>query len=339
MKSNLILRNRSLYLLLLVLSVFVTTSCSDDEDDSTTIGYWTKDSDFAGVARKSAVSFTIGDKVYVTTGYDGKSRLTDLWEFDPAKSSWTRKADFPGKARSGAVGFAANGKGYVGTGYDASESFKDFWEYNPETNTWTQVADFPGTARYGAVALAIADKGYVGAGYDGNHLKDFWMFDPATGQWQEKVGLIGAKRLYAFAFTLNGKGYIGGGRNNGIYEADFLEYTPETDTWRKMKSLNSTDRDTDVESFPSPRASAATFEIGGRGYLVGGTTGSIMGDVWEYEPSTDIWTQRTSLSGTARESAVAFAIGNYGYVVTGAYSTYNFDDMWKYNPSLNSDGE
>ncbi|AKD05854.1 hypothetical protein PKOR_20245 [Pontibacter korlensis] len=308
------------------------TSCDSDEDTTDLLGDWQKASDFAGVSRSGAVAFTIGDMAYVGTGFDGNQRLTDFWQYDSNKGSWIRKASFPGTARNLAVSFTANGKGYVGTGFDGVNHLRDFWEYDPQTDTWTQIADFPGSARYGAVALSIDNKGYVGAGYDGNYQKDFWQYDPATGQWQERVGLGGAKRLNAFAFTYDGKGYIGGGINNGQFQSDFLEYDPVNDSWRKLKSLDENDREN--EDYPSPRTSAVTLVINNRVFVVGGSNGSALADVWEYEPLGDLWVERYSFEGSAREGAVGFALGGFGYITTGQSSTYRFDDLWQFDPTI-----
>jgi len=314
----------------------ILSSCDSDDDSEDIIGDWTKASDFSGVARSGAVSFLINDQAYVGTGYDGKTRLTDIWMYDASKDSWVKKADFPGTARSAAVGFSANGKGYVGLGYDGYNNLKDFWEYDPTTNTWTQLADFPGSARYGALALTIDDKGYVGAGYDGNYLKDFWQFDPATKQWTEKTGLGGAKRLNAWTFVQNGKAYVGGGVNNNLYNDDILVYDPATDTWTKMLSLNETDReDTD---YPSARASAITFIINNKVYLVGGTNGANLSDVWEYDVTSDTWTSKNAFEGYTREGAVGFSIGNYGYLTTGnSGASSRFDDLWRFDPTVDNE--
>ncbi|TXK45707.1 galactose oxidase [Pontibacter qinzhouensis] len=323
---------RSACILIALLSF---SSCDSSEEEEEIWGNWIRQSEFSGVARSGAVSFTIGDKAYVGTGYDGRNRLQDFWQYDPTKSAWIRKAEFPGAARSAAVSFAANGKGYVGTGFDGVNYLRDFWEYDPATDTWTQIADFPGTARYGALALTIQDKGYIGAGYDGNYLKDFWQYDPASGQWTEKVGLGGAKRLNGFAFAQNGKGYVGGGRNNSLYETDLLEYDPVADSWKRLKSLTSDERD--GETYPLSRASAITLEINNRAYLVTGTNGSLLSEVWEYDALSDLWTRKNDFDGGAREGAVGFVIDNRGYISTGNYSTYRFDDLWLFDPAASAD--
>lgn len=318
-----------------LLALLSFSSCDSSDEDDEILGNWTRQSEFSGVARSGAVAFTLGDMAYVGTGYDGKNRLTDFWQYDPARSAWIRKAAFPGTARSAAVSFTANGKGYVGTGFDGVNYLSDFWEYDPATDTWTQIADFPGTARYGALALTILDKGYIGAGYDGNYLKDFWQYDPLSGQWTEKVGLGGAKRVNGFAFAQNGKGYVGGGRNNSLYESDLLEYDPAADSWKRLKSLSSEDRD--GETYPSPRALAVTFELNNRAYLVGGTNGGVLSEVWEYDAGSDLWTQKNAFNGGAREAAAGFVIGNQAYITTGSYGTYRFDDLWVFDPAASAD--
>ena len=96
---------------------------------------WTQKADFGGGGRSGAVGFSIADKGYIGTGYDG-SYKKDFWEYDPATNTWTQKADFGGTAREGAVGFSIADKGYVGTGEVAPFNYtKDFWEYTPKVIT------------------------------------------------------------------------------------------------------------------------------------------------------------------------------------------------------------
>src|SRR5689334_22578295 len=118
----------------LLASVFITQSgCTkaDDDADSDLVGNWVRSSDFDGNARSEAVTFTIGDKVYLATGTSSTQRYNDLWEYDINLKYWTQKASLPGNARSSAVAFTINGKGYVATGYDGSNRLNDVWEYDP----------------------------------------------------------------------------------------------------------------------------------------------------------------------------------------------------------------
>ena len=322
--------------MILIFSMFVLvpTCKEEEEEEEDLIGNWVKLSDFEGVARADAVVFTIGNKAYVGTGYDGSNRLNDFWEYDPELNNWTRKADFPGVPRNGAVGFGTDSKGYIGTGYDGINRLNDFWQYDPVTDTWDSISTFGGTARYGAVAFAINNKGYVCSGYDGNYLKDLWEYDPLTGQWNQKLSLSGAKRRDAVAFVIENKAYIGTGINNGTYEYDFWEYDPLTDQWNKKRSIaNVTDEEYDDDYSGITGTNKVAFAINGEGFIATGGAGSAGTAVWEYNPASDLWQQKTSLEASGRTEAVGFAIDETGYVTTGRNSGSYFDDLWGFKPN------
>lgn len=327
--------------LVLVLILASVPGCKNNEDtEDDLVGNWITRSDFEGVPRSSAVVFTIGNKAYVGLGYDGKNRLKDFWEYDLDLNNWTRKADFPGVARNGAVAFSINSKGYVGTGYNGTTRLKDFYAYDPGTDTWVQIADFGGTARYGAVAFSIETKGYVCTGDDGNFLKDVWQYDPATNQWTQKVSLGGAKRRNAIAFVINNKGYVCTGVNNGVYEDDLWEYDPSTDLWTGKRSIvNSSSESYDDDYSDIIGINKVAFSLHGKGYVGTGGNGTVGSKVWEYDPSTDAWQQKSSLEGAERMEAVGFSIGNYGFITTGRSGSYYFDDLWGFEPGaeLNTD--
>lgn len=309
------------------------TSCDDDEEDEEYIGNWIELSDFEGVPRCDAVAFSIGDKGYVGTGYDGEDRLSDFWEYNVEKNTWLQIDSFPGVARNGAVAFAANGKGYVGLGYDGINKLKDFWEYNPETSKWRQVADFSGSARYGAIALGLNNKGYIGAGYDGNYLKDFWEYNPANNIWTQKVSIGGSKRKDAIAFEINGKGYVCTGINNGQYQDDMWEYDPLLDTWIEKSSISDvTDDDFDDDYSSIIGINKSAFSINGKGYVVAGGENYVSSNVWEYDPTTDLWAEKTDLEGAERTEATAFVVNNRAFLTTGRSSSYYFDDIWEFLP-------
>ena len=310
--------------------LFTISGCGIDEEISEElIGNWLELSDFEGVPRSDAVAFTIGDKGYVGTGYDGSDRLNDFWEYNPTLNNWTRKADFPGAPRNGAVGFGTDTRGYIGTGYDGANRLSDFYEYDPATDTWVQISDFGGTARYGAVAFSINNKGYVGTGDDGNFLKDFWEYDPHSGQWSQKISLGGAKRRDAVAFVIDGKAYVCTGVNNGEYEDDFWEYDPLADTWTKKRPIaNNSDEGYDDDYSSIKGINKVAFSINGKGYIATGGTGSAGTSVWEYDPASDLWEQKTPIESSGRIEAVGFSIGDLGYLTTGRNASYYFDDLW-----------
>ncbi len=327
-----------LYLLLMAFAVvLLPVSCGDDDDDKDDlIGNWIECSVFEGIPRSDAVGFAIGNKGYIGTGYNGQEdeRLVDFWEYDADRDTWTQKAVFPGAARNSAVGFSTDSRGYIGTGYDGRDKLGDFWEYDPGTNAWTRKADFGGSARYGAVGFTINNKCYIGTGYDGYYLQDFWEYDPSTDTWVQKTSVGGNKRRDAVGFALNGKGFICTGIDNGTYENDFWEYDPAADSWTKKNSITDVSDESFDDGYTSIRGiNKAAFSLNGKAYLATGGEGSAGTIVWEYDPVMDLWEQKTAYEGSGRADAVAFAIGNRGYVATGRSSSYYFDDIWAFDPA------
>ena len=288
------------------------------------LGDWTVKSEFEGVTRSGASSFVINNIAYMGTGRDASNqRLQDFWAYDPAKNAWSQKANYAGVARYSGIGFSVGNKGYIGTGINInSDKLKDFWEYDATANTWKAVADFGGTARYGTMSFTIGTKGYVGTGNDGNYLKDMWAFDPTANTWTKVASYGGAKRVGAVSFVIDGKAYAGTGNSNGTAQRDWYVYDPTADTWtQKLDFLT----DQAVQ-----RSYGVGFAINGKGYLT-------LGDntvVWQYDPTTDLWTTLGSFEGANRSYAVGWAIGNKGYVTTGLNGTTPFDDLWDFDPTI-----
>jgi N-acetylneuraminic acid mutarotase len=316
----------------------ILISCSDDDDDDELYGNWSSLSDFDGTPRSEAVGFVIDGKAYIGTGYDGESRLKDFWEYNPELNYWTQKADLPGEARAAAVGFSIENKGYIGTGYNGEIKLNDFWEFDPQLNKWERKADFIGTERYGSVCFSIDDKGYVGSGYDGNSLKDFYSYSPSNDTWEKIISIGGSKRRDASAFVIDGKAYVISGIDNGVYLNDIWEYNPLTEFWtEKNKISNFTDYTFDDYYLSIARINASAFAFSGKGYLACGSTGSMITNVWEYDPLDDLWEEKTAFEGSTRTEAIGFAIGSKGYIVAGRSSSYYFDDIWCFDPTLEYD--
>lgn len=323
--------------------LFTMSGCTKAGDDSSDIiGNWVSASYFGGNARSEAVSFTIGDKAYLTTGCTNRDRFVDLWEYDLDKKYWTKKANFPGVARNSAVAFSIGGKGYVGTGYDGTNYLKDFWEYDPATDTWTQKADFGGTGRFDAVGFSLNGSGYICAGYDGNYLGDLWQYIPGAtsadpGSWVQRASIGGYKRTAASVFVLNNKAYVVSGNNNGIALDDMWAYDQTTDSWtEKRRIINFSTESYDDNYSGLSRYNASAFVMGGLAYLTLGESSGQTATTWEYNDQTDQWTQKTSFEGSIRTGTVAFTLKDRGFVLTGRNgtlsSTVSYDNMFEFHP-------
>ncbi len=91
------------------------------------------------------------------------------------------------------------------------------------------------------------------------------------------------------------------------------------------------------------RERAVGFSLLGKGYIGTGTNTSeeTLNDFWQYDPSSDTWSQVANLPSSPRRNAIAFTIDNKAYVGTGndhdTASVGNYlSDIWEYDPIENT---
>jgi hypothetical protein len=62
--------------------------------------------------------------------------------------------------------------------------------------------------------------------------------------------------------------------------------------------------------------------------------------VWQYDPATDLWVERTTFQGTPRIGAVGFSVDGRGFVVTGGSGgTLVYDDLWEFQPYVENQND
>jgi N-acetylneuraminic acid mutarotase len=93
---------------------------------------------------------------------------------------------------------------------------------------------------------------------------------------------------------------------------------------------------------PGTRSNAAGFAIDPYGYVTCGrsygTTPGQMLDLWQYNPSTDTWTQKSNIATFTREHCVSFVVNGKAYVGGGTSTaaptlTPYLSSMREYNPT------
>jgi len=81
------------------------------------------------------------------------------------------------------------------------------------------------------------------------------------------------------------------------------------------------------------------FGLDGKGYLVAGTDelGNRRNDVYEYDPSTDSFTQKGNFPGGARGFSIGDTWNGKAYIGFGLNSNNQYlNDLWEYNPEDDS---
>ena len=92
-----------------------------------------------------------------------------------------------------------------------------------------------------------------------------------------------------------------------------------------------------MTDFPgSARYGSVAFSANEKGYILGGYDGNYLKDLWEYDPSANSWSQKSSLPGSKRMNAAAFVIDNIAYVCTGVENATYPADFWAYDASADT---
>lgn len=210
---------------------------------------------------------------------------------------------------------------------------------------WLQKANFPGTSKAKSTAFTIGNKIYVMGGVDNfsNILKDFWEYDIPSDSWTQKPNFPGPERYGATSFVLNNKGYIAIGGNDFGYLDDLWEYDPLTGNWNQKTGLPA-----GSPQHENQRTESWSFVVNNKAYL-GGGEGFVFGpngtsniafyDIWEYNPVTDTWMQKSDIPDfIGRDMSVAGSVNNKGYVGLGCNVQQNINrqSFWEYDPSTDT---
>ena len=189
------------------------------------VGTWIKITDFSGIGRHSAASFSINGEGYIISGYWGSddpgtgSTLTrEVWKYEQLIDRWTQINDFPGGSfKASVAGFNIENDGYV---YNYGRLYKftgDGWIQLPaiDERMWDHLA------------FSMRGKAYFGLGMGHSYLGNFtiWEYDPLTEistpkSWDDQYGRGGSS-----VFVINDKAYIIGGLGSGILK-DVWEFDP-----------------------------------------------------------------------------------------------------------------
>ncbi|UZJ65363.1 hypothetical protein OKW96_03975 [Sphingobacterium sp. KU25419] len=104
----------------------------------------------------------------------------------------------------------------------------------------------------------------------------------------------------------------------------------EEDEWFKVSAFDG-----------DARGAAVSFLINNTAYVTTGVstesnTSVRKRDTWAFSASTGTWTRKTDFPGVARNYAVAFSVGNNGYVGAGFDGTNALSDFYKYDTNTDT---
>tara|TARA_B100000575_G_scaffold294600_1_gene311987 strand:- start:323 stop:2392 length:2070 start_codon:yes stop_codon:yes gene_type:complete len=290
---------------------------------------WNFESFYDGSGRHHPITFSDERYGYIIAGQDGDGvYLGDVYRFDTYENSWTQLIDFPGGARGYAYGVSDENYAYVGFGSNGEGYFNDLWRFNFIDNSWLQLASLPDIGRNHPAMILTDQKIFVGLGsVDSNNLGDWWEYDIEGNSWSQKSDFTFGNRHHPFYFSINNIPYVGFGHgdyvnDNIVIYNDFYKFDSPNNSWIQLSD------------FPSEgRVAGTQFNYNEFGYVLSGDGddhGPLdSGELWQYDPVDDSWTQLTSHPGGARWAPGSFVVDCKVYLTSGyeAESDIYYNDL------------
>ncbi len=284
---------------------------------------WISKASLPGSARHHPVTFSIEGKAYLVSGSaNGNVMLKDFYRYDPETDAWTKLPDFPGLARGFAEAVVYNNKAYFGFGMSQTRAaLNDLWEFDPATNQWKQLARCGCSGRLHPALVATTNgRIYVGAGSANSNMKDWWEYNISTNTWFRMTDLPGNERHHPFYFGIGTNAFMGLGHGSVFVPGANRTSTNIYRDWYKFNSVDSTW--TKMGDFPGEgRVAGSQNATKDYGYVVSGENefhqNFDTGQVYQYDPNIDTWTEQEPHPGSSRWATSTFIIDRTAYVVAG----------------------
>ena len=183
--------------------------------------------------------------------------------------------------------------GGLSPGQESDIALTDFWRYDPAAGSFKrQNSTTPSPPpRYGhaSTCVDIYHYAFFGRGESGEVRSDVWWYDFPRLCWEpsEQNGASKpAGRAEHSAVTVGSRNLLifGGQDGSDALLDDLWSFDPGISKWEPRAAHPG-----------GGRFGHVAAAVDGRMYVLGGTTaGGVQGDVWQYTPQTDSWTQLTS---------------------------------------------
>ncbi len=140
--------------------------------------------------------------------------------------------------------------------------------------------------------------------------------------WRAAAKFPGNTRDGAIEFAIGDNIYFGAGEGK-----DFWQFDTKTNIWKQKANIPGVKVD---------REFAAAFAIGGKGYVgLGVDSGTILHDMWEYDPQLDKWTRKADYPIAGRDAVLAFSVGDKGYIGGGSDEKFIHSEFYEFDPTSN----
>ena len=226
---------------------------------------------------------------------------------------------------------------YIYGGRGETGLLDDIWSFDPVTETWTELpsggASTP-VARKNASMVGYGDDLYLYGGTDaiGSNLMDFWSYSTTSSNWTQKEGHAPSAGQSAALHNNDMYAYGGVRWNETDFRNDVRRYSlPNDNEFHYVYAMGDN---------PGGRAYHAATSDGEKKWVADGMNDSkgILGDFYEFNMSTDTWTQLPDCPIARAYSAMAYVEDDSKIILFGGLDPYDnaTNDLCIYDLTTNT---
>lgn len=231
--------------------------------------------------RDRHTAVTHGSTFYVFGGFDGTSRVSDLFGFDVDLMAWREV-----RPRMMATTMANNNVGNYVAAENLLQPHPALGVENERGAVLQSQFHPPPSPRHSHAAVVYRNCMYIFGGYDGSYRSDFHKFDFDQLTWKPvpAIGRSPRARYRSTACVLRDTMILFGGHDGTRHLADVHLFDFQSQAWSCLVAQGVP---------PLPRDSHVSVSYKDSMYVFGGSTGSAMNDLFElnFHPSQQEFTQ------------------------------------------------
>ena len=253
----------------------------------------------------------------------GRSTVSSIERFDPAKNIWQELASMKSSRRGLGVG-VLDGHLYAVGGSDGTQALRIVERYDPRLNFWARVADM-NEERSSVATASLGGFLYAVGGYDGvtSCLRTVERYDPNSDTWTY-VAQMNVPRSMVSVGIVQNKLFVIGGYDGGSDLSSCEVFDAELDRWTLIAEMRSC------------RCMAGIGVIENHLYAVGGCDCSHSLSTMEvYDHDKDEWSLVSEMA--ERRSGVGVAVVGRKLYAVGGYTGSNYcSSVECYDPKANA---
>ena len=303
-----------------------TVTISDPSSAPAELGNlsWTSTSSLPQ-GKSEAFGTVVGNDLYIFGGYVDSTYVpsTKAYKYDVTTHTWSQIGNLPvGTSQAGVAAdsrFIYFAGGYTNNG-NGGQTFatRAVYAYDTLNKRYEPLPDLPSARGPGGLALVGQTLYFIGGSDSSrNDVATVWSLDltNAAVGWQTEASLPHAENRLGVA-ALDGKIYAVGGQtsydNNAVARNSLYRYDPRSNTWTTLHNL----------PLAVAHNNASVFTAGGKIFSVGGQGSGLatLSNVIAYDPTTDAWTNFTSIPAP-RFSIVTGVTADNTLIATGGYDS------------------